>query len=142
MSPDACRFARDRDIARSMPIYEYRCSACNRRSSVFVRSMTTAVHAKCQHCGSARMSRLMSKFAVHRGAGGADDDLDDLGGMDNVDENDPKSVARWARRMREESGEDLGPEFDQMIDRIESGEDPESVMADADSAADDLDDDL
>ncbi len=84
----------------------------------------------------------MSKFAVHRGAGGADDDLDDLGGMDNVDENDPKSVARWARRMREESGEDLGPEFDQMIDRIESGEDPESVMADADSAADDLDDDL
>jgi putative FmdB family regulatory protein len=110
-----------------MPIYEYRCAACNRRSSVLVRSMTSAVRPKCEHCGSSKLSRLMSKFAVRKGSVGSDG-LDDLGGMDDVDENDPRSVARWARRMREESGEDLGPEFDQMIDRIEAGESPEDVM--------------
>ena len=124
-----------------MPIYEYRCAACNRRSSVFVRSMTTAVRPKCEHCGSPKLSRLMSKFAVHGGSN-IDGDFDDLGGMDDVNEDDPKSVARWARRMREESGEDLGPEFDQMIDRIESGESPEDVMSDTDSPMDDLDDDF
>jgi len=83
----------------------------------------------------------MSKFALRKGSGGSDD-LDDLGGMDDVDENDPRSVARWARRMREESGEDPGPEFDRMIDRIEAGESPEDVMGDGDNGGDDdFDDD-
>ena len=110
----------------TMPIYEYRCAACNRRTSVFVRSISAPVRAVCEHCGSPRLTRLMSKFAVHRGAGS--DPFDDPGGFDDVDEDDPQSVARWARRMREESGEDLGPEFDQMIGRMEAGESPEDVF--------------
>ena len=125
-----------------MPIYEYRCAVCDRRSSIFVRTMTTTLRPKCEHCGNAKLSRLMSKFALRKRSGGSDD-LDDLGrGMDDVDENDPRSVARWARRMREESGEDPGPEFDQMIDRIEAGESPEDVMGDGDNGGDDdFDDD-
>lgn len=108
-----------------MPIYEYRCAACNRRSSIFVRSMSTPVRAKCEHCGSRRMTRLMSKFAVHRASG---DGLDDLAGMDDLDENDPQAIARWARKMRDETGEDMGPEFDEMIGRMEAGEPPEDAM--------------
>jgi len=115
-----------------MPIYEYRCAACRRRTSLLVRSATSAVAPKCEHCGSPKMTRLMSRFAVHRGGGG---DLDDMGGLDDVDENDPQSVARWARRMKDEVGEDMGPEFDEMVDRIEAGEDPESVMGDDESGA-------
>ena len=34
--------------------------------------------------------------------------------------------------MGDAAGEDLGPEFDDMVSRIEVGEDPESVMSDAD----------
>ena len=112
-----------------MPIYEYRCAACRRRSSLFVRSATSAVAPKCEHCGSAKVTRLLSRFAVHRGGGG---DLDDMGGLDDVDENDPKSVARWARRMKDEMGEDMGPEFDDMIGRIEAGGDPDDVMGEDD----------
>ncbi|MHB8376657.1 MAG: FmdB family zinc ribbon protein [Dehalococcoidia bacterium] len=111
-----------------MPIYEYRCAACNRRTSVFVRSISAPVRASCEHCGSARLTRLMSRFAVHRGGGG--DPFDDPDGFDDVDEDDPQSVARWARRMREESGEDLGPEFDEMVNRMEAGESPEDVFGD------------
>src|SRR5205814_6312561 len=111
----------------SMPIYEYRCAACNRRSSLFVRSVTSASAPKCEHCGSTKVARLMSKFAVH-GKGGGGFDLDDPSSMPDIDESDPKAVARWARQMKDEMGEDLGPEFDDMVGRIESGEDPESVM--------------
>jgi hypothetical protein len=30
--------------------------------------------------------------------------------------------------MRDEMGDDLGPEFDDMVDRMEAGESPEDVM--------------
>ena len=112
-----------------MPIYEYRCRACRRRTSVFVRSVSSPVRAACEHCGSRKLERLMSKFAVHRSGGGGGLD-GDLGGLDDVDENDPASVARWARKMRAESGEDMGPEFDEMIGRMEAGESPDDLMAD------------
>lgn len=107
-----------------MPIYEYRCLACGKRTSVFVRSMSSEVSASCEHCGGAELKRLISRFAVHRGAG---DDFDDGGGMDDVDENDPRSVARWARKMRDEMGEDMGPEFDEMVGRMEAGEMPDDM---------------
>jgi putative FmdB family regulatory protein len=113
-----------------MPIYEYRCLACRRRTSLFVRSASTRVRPKCEHCGSVKLSRLMSKFAVHRSGGGGDDFDDDLSGMEDVDENDPASVARWARRMQQETGEDLGPEFEEMVGRMEAGEDPDAFMGD------------
>lgn len=45
----------------------------------------------------------------------------------DVDENDPKSMARMMRKLGSEMGEDLGPEFGEMVDRLEAGEDPEEI---------------
>ena len=45
----------------------------------------------------------------------------------DLDENDPKSMARMMRKMGSEMGEDLGPEFNEVVDRLEAGEDPESI---------------
>jgi putative FmdB family regulatory protein len=117
-----------------MPIYEYRCRSCGKKTNVFVRTVRSPVHAACEHCGGRRLSRLMSKFAVHRGASSASDDLDDLAG---VDEDDPRSVARWARRMAEESGEELGPDFDDMVGRMEAGESPDELFGDDEDGLDD-----
>src|SRR3954466_10065050 len=110
-----------------MPIYEFRCLACNRRTSVFVRSVSSPLRGACEHCGSKKLSRLMSKFAVHRPG----IDFDNPDSLDGLDEDDPRTMARMMRQMGEESGEDLGPEFDTMLSRIESGEDPDAVMAEA-----------
>ena len=44
-----------------------------------------------------------------------------------LDENDPKSMARWMRKMGREMGDEFGGEdFDEMIDEMESGKDPDS----------------
>ncbi len=110
-----------------MPIYEYRCADCRRRTSVFVRSVSAPVTATCEHCGGKKLSRLMSKFAVHRGG----IDFDNPSSLDDLDESDPKTMARMMRQIGDESGEEMGPEFDSMIDRIESGEDPDAVMAES-----------
>ncbi len=123
-----------------MPIYEYRCEACNKRTSVFVRSISSPVRAACEHCGSKKLTRLISRVAVHRGSSSLDDDS----AFDDVDENDPRQMARLMRQMGEEAGEEMGPEFDEMVSRLEAGEDPESVMSGMDEGGigDDGDDDF
>ena len=107
-----------------MPIYEYRCHNCRKRTSVFVRSIGATVKARCEHCGSTRLSRLISRVAVVRSGAEAFDDFDERMVTD-VDENDPRSMARWARRMRDQMGEDLGPDFDDAIEQMEAGQFPE-----------------
>ena len=105
-----------------MPIYEYGCRDCRKRTSVFVRSIGAAVEERCEHCGSGQVSRLISRVAVGRSG---DSDSFDESLLSDVDENDPRSIARFARRMRDETGEELGADFDEAIDKMEAGEFPD-----------------
>lgn len=61
------------------------------------------------------------------------DSMADPSNFGDVDENDPRSVGKFMRRMGSEMGEDMGPEFDEMIGRLESGEDPEAIESDMQS---------
>lgn len=47
--------------------------------------------------------------------------------LEGVDENDPRSLGRFMRKMSREMGEDLGDDFGEVVDRLESGESPESI---------------
>lgn len=118
-----------------MPIYEYRCQDCRKKVTVFYRSLSAVKHdaVVCDRCGSKRVSRLMSRVRVVR-AGGNDDlgpagDVDEslMNEMGGLDENDPKSLGRFMRKMAAETGEDLGPEFNEVIGRLEKGEDPDRI---------------
>jgi len=108
-----------------MPIYEYRCQDCRRRVSVWVRRMGQEAES-CPRCGSARLTRLISRFALVRGEEARMERLADEAALAGVDEQDPKSVARWMRRMGQELGEEGGAEFDQAIEEMEHGG-PEST---------------
>ena len=112
-----------------MPIYEYYCHDCGRRVSIFWRSFSKAEQgsAVCPRCGGAKLTRLMSRVRVVRSEESRLDDLSDPGSMPDFDENDPKSLGRWMRKMSDEMGEDLGPEFDEVVGRLEAGEDPEDI---------------
>jgi putative FmdB family regulatory protein len=112
-----------------MPIYEYSCPDCGRRVSLLWRTFADAEtrQAVCPRCGGAHLTRLISRVAVVRSEGSRLDDLSDPGDMGDLDENDPKSLARFMRKMANEAGEELGPEFDEVVGRLEAGEDPESI---------------
>ncbi len=107
-----------------MPIYEFRCNSCRRRTSVFTRSMSAAVSGACQHCGSGDLSRLFSRVAVLRSEGDVESGLDESS-LAGVDENDPRSIARWVRKMSREMGEPLDGEMEGDLERMEAGEMPE-----------------
>src|ERR1700675_3301549 len=107
-----------------MPIYEYRCEKCRRISSVLTTRVTEKVAAVCAHCGGKKMSRLMSRFAMPRSEESRMESLADPSRMGDIDENDPKSVARMMKRMGKEMGDDFsGPEFDEAVEEIESSGD-------------------
>jgi putative FmdB family regulatory protein len=107
-----------------MPIYEYRCAPCRRRVQVLTLRASETPDPVCDRCGNRKLERLMSRFAVARSEESRLDALGDPAQLSGLDENDPRSVARWMRRMGREAGEDMaGPEFEQMVDEIESGAD-------------------
>jgi putative FmdB family regulatory protein len=113
-----------------MPIYEYRCADCHKKVSVFFRSFSAAAQeqARCPICHGTRLTRMVSKVRVIRGASSAssEDGFDDAL-LDNLNENDPRSLGRMMRRMADETGEDMGAEFGEVVSRLEKGEDPEAI---------------
>ncbi len=112
-----------------MPIYEFRCSACRKRSSVFVRSINVSLSPSCDNCGSREMSRLFSRVAVLRGEDAFSDGIDESS-LGDVDENDPRSVARWVRKMSRQMGEPLDSEMEADLARMEAGEMPDDGLGD------------
>ena len=115
-----------------MPIYEFRCNSCRKRTSVFVRSMSATVVPACSHCGAGDLTRLFSRVAVLRSEEAALDDFAE-GSMGDVDESDPRSMARWLRRMSHDMGEPIDAEMEAELDRMEAGEMPEEMGDDEDA---------
>ena len=99
-----------------VPIYEYHCQDCRRRVSILVRSISNPAAPACPRCGGHHLDRLMSRFARVRSEESRLDAMADPSALGGLDENDPQSVARWAKKMGKEMGEDLGEDFDQVVE--------------------------
>lgn len=112
-----------------MPLYEYRCAQCRRRFTLLVRSFNAPETPPCEHCQSTATRRLVSRVALLRSEEARLEALADPSNLAGVDENDPASLGRWMRRMGSEMGEDMGPEFNEMVDRLQSGESPDEIEA-------------
>ncbi|MBC7364198.1 MAG: zinc ribbon domain-containing protein [Candidatus Aminicenantes bacterium] len=108
-----------------MPIYEYRCQACGRKSTFILLSINSPFEPVCRYCGSRELKRLVSRVAVLRSEESRLERLTDPAILSGVEENDPASLARWMKKFGREMGmgEELGPEFDQEIEQaIEEAE--------------------
>ncbi len=99
-----------------MPIYEYRCRDCGKKSTFITLSIKSALTPKCRKCGSANMAKLVSRVAVSRSEESRLESLADPSKLGGLDENDPKSLARWMKRMGKEMGDEMGEDFDQSVD--------------------------
>ena len=89
----------------------------------------------------------MTKVRVAKSEDSRMESLADDTALDGL-ENDPQALGHMMKKMGKEMGEDLPPEFDDVVDRLEAGQSPEDIEkampdlgADAD-AAPGLDDDF
>jgi len=76
---------------------------------------------------SADVSRLVSRVAILKSEESRMEDLAGDSDLADVDENDPRSIARWARKMGDQLGEDAGEDFREMVDQLEAGEMPDDM---------------
>src|SRR4030043_162605 len=99
-----------------MPIYEYRCEDCGKISEFLLIKTGETLIPRCKRCKSKKMSRVLSRVRVVRSEESRMESLADPSKWGGLDENDPKSMAKWAKRMGKELGEDMGGDVDQMVD--------------------------
>ena len=152
-----------------MPIYEYYCPDNNKIYQFYAKTVaqgeTTPV---CPDSPDYRMVKRVSGFAIGNAAsisqaGGpvkdgeegpvadSGDGLDDprmeaaFGQleqeMEGVDENDPKAMGRMMRRMSELTGENLDGEMEEVVRKLEEGQDPEKIEEEMGDALGDLEGD-
>src|SRR5215210_6847448 len=149
MCDDACERAPSFHIEglqnALMPIYDFYSPDNNKLYSFYARSLAYADKTpRCPENPKFRMERVVSRFAVTGRAkekpdlpagGDADDprmeaamaEMErEFSGMD--DENpDPRQLARMMRKMSGLTGEKIPGEMEEMICRMEAGEDPEKL---------------
>ena len=116
-----------------MPIYEFECLDCHRKTTALVLSRVRIAEVRCKRCGGARLEKQFSRFATPKSEDARMDALADPSTMGDIDENDPKSMARWMKRMGKELGEDMGEDIDAMVDEAmeEEGKAPQGKAASA-----------
>lgn len=113
-----------------MPIYEYYCYDCTKRVSVFFRTMSEAsdAAAACPTCSGRRLRRLVSRVRMLRSEESRMESMaDDASLMSGLESEDPRALAGFMRRMSDEMGEPLDAEMAEVMNRLEAGENPESI---------------
>ena len=127
-----------------MPTYDYVCMNCQQRFDVFMSySDYGKLTVKCVHCGSENVRRRMTRVRVAKSEESRMEGMVDESALSGL-ENDPKALGQMMKKMGKEMGEDLPPEFDDVVDRLEAGQSPdeiESALPDlgADTGGDDGD---
>ena len=123
-----------------MPTYTYRCDDCQKLFEVFLSYAEYGKKAvTCAHCGSENVFRRIEKVRFARSEEGRLDDLTDPSQLEGI-EDDPKAMGRLMRRMGNELGEEMGPEFDEVVSRLEKGQDPEQIEREMPELGEGLDD--
>lgn len=116
-----------------MPIYEYRCANCRRRVDIFVQGFSPPTNPSCAKCGSKELRRIYSSFAMRRSKndkGVYDEILSDSKLTHGLMRNDPRALAEWSRKMARATGEDVTPESEELLSRLDAGEDMNKVVED------------
>ena len=104
-----------------MPIYEYRCRTCRRKTTTLVLSRERERDVRCRHCGSTDLEKLWSRFASPKSEEARLEAMAGDSTFAGVDEHDPASMARAMKKMGQAMGEDVSDDFEAAMEDEMSG---------------------
>ena len=104
-----------------MPIYEYRCKRCDGEFNTLIICSGDESRIRCKMCGSTELTRLLSRFSYHQSEGSRLGGFDTTKPRDDTFYKDSRNVGLWAKKRAKEMGVDLGPKFDDVVERARTG---------------------
>lgn len=114
-----------------MPLYGYHCQNCGKKFRKFMTyTEYGSAQVACPYCSSTDLKRLIDRIRFLRSEDSRLNDLDTMFSDPNALEgleDDPQAMGRLMRKMSAEMGEDLGEEFEEVVDRLEKGQSPEEI---------------
>lgn len=113
-----------------MPLYDYICDACRQRFDIFMSYQEYGARPViCPHCRSEKVRRRISRPRVLKSDDARLESLADPSALEGLEDN-PQALGRMMRKMGSELGEELPPEFDEVVDRLEKGQSPDEIEKD------------
>ncbi|MFN3308897.1 MAG: FmdB family zinc ribbon protein [Anaerolineales bacterium] len=110
-----------------MPYYPYGCLDCHKRFEIFLSYSEYGTRpVNCPFCNSQNVQRRITRVRIAKSEESRLEELADPSMLAGL-EDDPKALGRMMRRMGDELGEELPPEFDEVVDRLEAGQSPEEI---------------
>ena len=122
-----------------MPFYDYRCEDCGRKARLFLsyKQYDTTTPA-CPHCQGQHLKRRISRVAFAKSEDARMDAMLDDPDLAGLDEEDPRALGKFMRKMSQEMGEEMPEEFNEVVGRLEKGESPEAIEASMPELADSM----
>ena len=110
-----------------MPAYEFRCTNCNHKFEIYLTYKEYGIKSViCPTCSHPEPERIIKPIRVARSGEDRFDAMADPEKLARLDD-DPQTLGRMMRQMSQELGEDMGSEFDEVVDRLEKGQSPEDI---------------
>lgn len=113
-----------------MPTYNYICLDCKKRFDLFMTySEYGTKPVACSHCSSDNVRRRMTRVRIAKSEESRLEGLEDLADPSALEglEDNPRELGRMMRKMGKDLGEEMPPEFDEVVDRLERGQSPEEI---------------
>ncbi|MCX6009096.1 MAG: hypothetical protein NTW48_03520 [Chloroflexi bacterium] len=111
-----------------MPIYEFFCPTCLKKSSFLVSSASSLFEPKCTICGNSDVRRIFSTFAYHKSIKTIHEESGEPGVFSSPDYyKDPRNIGRWVEKKFQDMNMELPSEIQQKIQAAREGELPEPV---------------
>lgn len=113
-----------------MPEYDFVCRKCKK---FFTRYFSFEAYGQeaviCPNCGDQNVQRRIKRVRFSRSSESRIENFSDFSDEASLAEleKDPRALGGMMRKMRNEIGEEMGPEFNEVVDRLEKGQSPEDI---------------
>jgi predicted nucleic acid-binding Zn ribbon protein len=115
-----------------MPTYEFLCNTTGKRFEVTFKSIDdySAAEITSPYTGSTDVTRIIDRVGVMRGGVNFEALMNgDEQAIQAMEDADPQTMGRALRALAEETGEDMGSEFHDVVSRLEAGQSPDQIDA-------------